>query len=130
MFQSMDAPYWFKRQDEQVLETEQAPPECGDDWYVKPHMAPGDGMHISYGYGGHLRWMEPHYMGQLHGVVLRFEADGCLRSADCGVFHSGGLVEKWQDCLLPKGYIRRILTEVVVPIKKSLGVALSPAELR
>lgn len=109
---------------------EQGPPELGDDYFSKPNMRPGDGIHLKYSRGGDLRWIQKIHKGTLEGLALRFEPEGFLKYEECGVYQRGRLVEKWQNCLLPEGYLSYVLTDLVVPIKKALGIDLSPCEKR
>merc|ERR1712182_117903 len=103
------------------------PAECGEDWFVLPNMAPRDGIHLKFGRGGDLRWVQPHRGGQLHGIVLRIAPDGLLEPRECGRYDRGRLVEKWQDSMLPEGYVSQALMETAWPMKKALRLDLSPA---
>merc|ERR1719281_1629622 len=93
-------------------------------------MRPGDGLHLRYGKGGDLRWIQRYVNGEPDGLALRLEPEGFLKYEECGVYRRGRLVEKWQNCLLPEGYLCSVLTSLAVPVKKALGIALSPCERR
>jgi len=105
-------------------------PEVGEDWFRLPNMEPGDGFHVMYGRSGDLRWISFRKSGELHGSRLRFDTSGTLVAGECAVFQHGELVEKWQDSLLPKGFIEQALMQVAIPVKKALGIGLSFGERR
>mmetsp|Transcript_65554 Transcript_65554/g.211450 ORF Transcript_65554/g.211450 Transcript_65554/m.211450 type:complete len:454 (+) Transcript_65554:70-1431(+) len=119
-----------ERSDNGKLVPVRGPPELGDDFFSLPNMRPGDGYHLKYGRGGDLRWIFQYKDGALDGLALRFEQEGFLKYESCGLYRRGRLVEKWQNCLLPDGYLGLVLAEVAVPVKKSLGIGLSPCEKR
>merc|ERR1719277_1180411 len=73
------------------------PPELGDEYFARPNMRPADGLRAEYGKGGDLRWLSEYKAGKLDGLVLRFELEGFLCVSECGRYHQGRLVEKWQD---------------------------------
>merc|ERR1719271_1692536 len=103
-------------------------PEVGEDWFELRNMEPGDGFHVMYGRSGDLRWISFRQGGELHGCRLRFETSGELMMSECALFDHGVLVEKWQDSLLPQGYIERALEQVAIPVKKALGIGLCYGE--
>merc|ERR1712080_229072 len=98
----------------------QGVPEAGEDWFNLPNMEPGDGFHVMYGRSGDLRWISYREHGELHGSRLRFDTSGALMTSECAMFEHGEMVERWQDSLLPKGYIEQVLIEVAIPMKKAL----------
>merc|ERR1712013_207258 len=100
------------------------PPEVGDDWFSLPNMEPGDGFHIKYGRSGDLRWIMPCRDGQVHGIQLRFEPSGDLRYSECGLFERGRCIERWQNSMLPEGYMALALIEIAIPVKKALKIGL------
>jgi len=106
------------------------PKELGDEYFERPNMRPCNGLHAKYSKGGDLRWLCRYNDGQLDGLTLRFEPEGFLRYSECGVYRRGQLVEKWQNCLLPDGYLSLALADLVLPVKKALGLGLSPCEER
>merc|ERR1712232_610969 len=107
-----------------------APPEVGEQWFQRPNMDPGDGFHVLYGRSGDLRWLRQQQHGKLHGVQLRFDTSGELCPAECSVYEHGKCVELWQMSLLPQGHVERALRDLIIPVKKSLGVALCLGERR
>ncbi|OLP83957.1 hypothetical protein AK812_SmicGene35207 [Symbiodinium microadriaticum] len=106
------------------------PPELGSEYFTRPNMRPADGYHVKYGRGGDLRWIITCKDGSLNGLQLRFTPEGVLRPQDSGVFQDGKLVERFQESLLPDGFICHVLSELVLPVKKALGLGLSPCEER
>ena len=106
------------------------PPELGSEYFTRPSMRPADGYHVKYGRGGDLRWIITCKDGSLNGLQLRFTPEGVLRPQDSGVFQDGKLVERFQESLLPDGFICHVLSELVLPVKKALGIGLSPCEER
>jgi len=112
------------------VERMRGPAELGEDFFIQPNMRPADGLHFRYGREGDLRWIFRYEGGALEGLALRFEAEGFLRYESCGLYRQGKLVERWQNCLLPDGYLGYALAEVAVPVKKALGIALCPCEKR
>ena len=107
-----------------------SPPELGKEYFVRPNMRPADGYHVKYGRDGDLRWIISCKDGALDGPVLRFAPEGVLRPQDSGIFREGSLAERWQESLLPDGFLRQVLTDLVLPVKKALGIGLSPCEER
>ena len=108
-----------EREDTGKVVAVQGPPELGDAYFCAPNFVPADGLRAKYGREGDLRWICRYRGGELDGLALRFEPEGLLRREDCGLYRGGRLVEKWQDCLLPEGYIGHVLSEAVIPVKKA-----------
>ncbi|CAJ1392985.1 unnamed protein product [Effrenium voratum] len=108
----------------------QAPPELGEAYWAKPRFVPSDGIHVRYGLGGDLRWVSCVEQGALHGLSLRFEPEGFVRPGDSGRFAKGKPVERFQESLLPEGFLGHVLGEVVLPVKLALGIDLAPGEER
>ncbi|CAK9063608.1 unnamed protein product [Durusdinium trenchii] len=108
----------------------QAPPELGEEFFQRPNFSVADGVHVRYGLEGDLRWIVNVRQGALNGLCLRFEPEGLLRPQDSGIFKEGVLTERWQESLLPDGFIGYVLSEIVLPMKKALQLALSPCEQR
>ena len=106
------------------------PPELGSEYFTRPNMRPADGYHVKYGRGGDLRWIITCKDGGLNGLQLRFTPEGVLRPQDSSVFKDGKLVERFQESLLPDDFICQVLSELVLPVKKALGIGLSPCEER
>ena len=106
------------------------PAELGSEYFVRPNMRPADGYHVKYGRGGDLRWIMQCKNGALNGLGLRFEPEGILRPQESGIYRDGAVAERWQDSLLPEGFIGHVLCELVLPVKKALGIGLSPCEER
>lgn len=112
------------------VERVKGPPELGEAFFEQPNMRPGDGLHFRYGRGGDLRWIFRYEGGTLEGLTLRFEPEGFLKYEACGLYSKGKLVERWQNSMMPAGYLGYALSEVAVPVKKALDIALSPCERR
>lgn len=108
----------------------QPPPELGEEYFQRPIMLPSDGTHAKYCKGGDLVWLGQYKDGRLDGVSLRLEVEGSVRPAESGVYCKGELMERWQGDTCHDVFLRESLVEVVVPIKKALGVALAPGEER
>ena len=106
------------------------PPELGAEYFVRPNMRPADGYHVKYGRAGDLRWIITCKDGALNGPQLRFAPEGVLRPQDSGLYKDGTMVERWQESLLPEGFIAHVLSDLVLPMKKALGIGLSPCEER
>eukprot|EP00434_Breviolum_minutum_P005592 symbB.v1.2.004931.t1/scaffold285.1/size239547/5 len=108
----------------------QAPIELGDAYFEQCHFGVLDGVHVKYGLEGDLRWIVSIEGGAMNGLCLRLEPEGFVRPQDSGIFQQGKLIERFQESLLPDGFLGHVLGNVVLPMKKALKIGLSPCEER
>ena len=103
------------------------------DYHVLPNFPPRDtGIVVTYAANAFLKNIHQLKAGKLDGPWISFEPNGTMDTSLCKTYKDGqiesGYISADGDDL--KTHISLALVQLAVPMKKALGIGLSPGEKR
>lgn len=97
------------------------------DYQDSPNFDPEDGVSVEYDKGGNLKTVYQQLNEDLNGPWISFDANGSINLRETCCYKNGRVVSKLKSDI-PEGFLAYVLRELVVPVKKALGIGLALGE--